>query len=97
MRYLSRLLTLIFTVAVLCSCEEVIVLDSPNFDHFMVVQATLTNQKGPQQIYLSQSQNYFDNSKPLVLSGASVKALTFGRPKANPMFWEKLVVLINYW
>jgi hypothetical protein len=73
MRYLSRLLTLIFTVAVLCSCEEVIVLDSPNFDHFMVVQATLTNQKGPQQIYLSQSQNYFDNSTPLVLSGASVE------------------------
>lgn len=67
--YLYSFLSLLF----FSSCEEIVTLDSPGFDNYFVVQATLTNQKGPQEINLSKSQNYFDNSNPLVISGANVE------------------------
>lgn len=73
MRNLTRFIYFSFAIIFFCSCEEIVTLDSPKFDHFLVVQSTLTDQKGPQEIYLSQSQNYFDNSEPIVISGANVE------------------------
>ncbi len=73
MRYLRLYIIGLFVVIFFSSCEEIVTLDSPNFDNYFVVQSTLTNQKGPQQILLSKSQNYFDNSTPIVISGAKVE------------------------
>jgi hypothetical protein len=73
MRNLILYICLFFSVFFFSSCEEIVKLDTPNFDPFLVVQSTLTNQKGPQQIYLSKSQNYFDDSAPVPISNASVE------------------------
>ena len=46
----------------LTSCEEVVTLPSPVSDHYIVVEANLTNQNKTQQIILSRSQDYFDQT-----------------------------------
>jgi hypothetical protein len=73
MRYLKFYIIGFISTILFSSCEEIVTLDSPTFDNYFVVQSTLTNQKGPQQILLSKSQNYFDNSTPVVISGATVE------------------------
>ncbi|MFM6949137.1 MAG: DUF4249 domain-containing protein [Aquirufa sp.] len=73
MRYLTVYIIGFISFFLLTSCEEIVTLDSPNFDNYFVVQSTLTDQKGPQQIFLSKSQNYFDNTAPVVISGANVE------------------------
>ena len=54
------------------SCEEVVTLDSPQSNHYLVVEATLTNLPGPQKIVLTRSQDYFDNSSVPPIQGAEV-------------------------
>lgn len=56
----------------LTSCEEIVNLPSPVSDHYLVVEANLTNQNTPQQIILSRSQDYFDQSAAPKLGGAQV-------------------------
>jgi hypothetical protein len=63
------LFLLIFTLS---SCEEIVNLPSPVSDHYLVVEANLTNQNTPQQIILSRSQDYFDQSNAPKISGAEV-------------------------
>lgn len=63
----------ILAVLFLSSCEEVVNLDSPKSNNYLVVEATLTNLPGPQKIYLTKSQAYFDNSAAPKISGAEVK------------------------
>lgn len=57
---------------VLTSCEEIVTLPSPVSDHYMVVEANLTNQNQAQQIILSRSQDYFDQSAAPKIGGAQV-------------------------
>lgn len=59
-------------MAVLTSCEEIVTLPSPVSDHYIVVEANLTNQKSPQQIILSRSQDYFDQTTAPKIGGAQV-------------------------
>ena len=66
-----RYLILLFSVF-LISCEEVVTLDSPKSDHYLVVESTLTNLPGPQKITLTQSQDYFDNSSVPAIRNAEV-------------------------
>jgi hypothetical protein len=54
------------------SCEEIVNLPSPVSDNYLVVEANLTNQNTPQQIILSRSQDYFDQSNAPKLTGAEV-------------------------
>jgi len=56
----------------LTSCEEIVNLPSPASDHYLVVEANLTNQNTAQQIILSRSQDYFDQSAAPKLGGAQV-------------------------
>lgn len=67
MRYFILLLSLF-----LFSCEEVVTIDSPKSDRFLVVESTLTNLPGPQQIILTQSQDFFDNGPVPPIKGADV-------------------------
>lgn len=67
MRYFIVLFSIL-----LFSCEEVVTLDSPKSDRYLVVESTLTNLPGPQKIILSQSQDYFDNSVVPAIRGAEV-------------------------
>jgi hypothetical protein len=56
----------------LTSCEEIVNLPSPVSDHYLVVEANLTNQNTAQQIILSRSQDYFDQSSAPKIAGAQV-------------------------
>ncbi len=67
MRYLLILCSLF-----LFACEEVVTLQSPVSNHYLVVESTLTNLPGPQKIILTQSQDYFDNGSSPAIKGAEV-------------------------
>jgi hypothetical protein len=67
MRYFIVLFSIL-----LFSCEEVVTLDSPKSNRYLVVESTLTNLPGPQKIILSQSQDYFDNGVVPAIRGAEV-------------------------
>lgn len=56
----------------LSSCEEIVTLDSPASNNFLVVEASLTNLPGPQKIMLTRSQAYFDNTDIPKISDATV-------------------------
>lgn len=66
------ILSILLTLA-LSSCEDIVQLESPKSNNFLVVEATLTNLPGPQKIMLTKSQAYFDNSAVPKISGAEVK------------------------
>lgn len=61
-----------FIVATLSSCEDVIDLKSATGPTQLVVDGWINNQPGAQQIRLTWSQNYFDNSAPKPVQGAEV-------------------------
>lgn len=63
---------LLFLILALTSCEEVVNLPSPVSEHYLVVEANLTNQNAPQQIIVSRSQDYFDQTNPPKIGGAEV-------------------------
>lgn len=56
----------------LSSCEDIVTLNTPSSNHYMVIEATLTNLSGPQKIILSRSQDYFDNTDAPKIVGAIV-------------------------
>ncbi|CAM4287176.1 DUF4249 domain-containing protein [Cytophagaceae bacterium 50C-KIRBA] len=66
------IISILFIVA-LSSCEDIVQLESPKSNNYVVVEATLTNLLGPQKIMLTKSQAYFDNSAVPKISGAEVK------------------------
>jgi hypothetical protein len=66
-----RYFILLFSI-LLFSCEEVVTLDSPKSDRYLVVESTLTDLPGPQKIILSQSQDFFDNGPVPPIRGAEV-------------------------
>lgn len=57
------------------SCEDIVTLSTPSSDHYMVIEATLTNLPGPQKISLSKSQDYFDNTDAPKILNANVSIL----------------------
>jgi hypothetical protein len=77
-----------FLLIALTSCEEVVDLPSPESEHFFVVEANLTNQSTPQQIVLSRSQDYFDQTNVPKIAGAEV--VVSDSLGANFIFKEKV-------
>jgi len=69
--YIPILFVLMFGLS-LSSCEDIVTLNTPSSDHYMVIEATLTNLPGPQKIILSRSQDYFENTDVPKIVGASV-------------------------
>lgn len=69
--YIPILFVLILGLT-LSSCEDIVTLNTPSSDHYMVIEATLTNVPGPQKIILSRSQDYFDNTDAPKIVGANV-------------------------
>jgi hypothetical protein len=65
-------ISLLFLLLALTSCEEIVTLPSPVSDHYLVVEANLTNLNTPQQITLSRSQDYFDQTTAPKIGGAQV-------------------------
>jgi Domain of unknown function (DUF4249) len=63
----------IFATLSLTSCEDVVQLEGPKSDSFLIVDGTITNQKGEQVIGLSQSQDYFNNATVKGVTNATVK------------------------
>jgi hypothetical protein len=57
------------------SCEDIVTLNTPSSDHYMVIEATLTNLPGSQKIILTRSQDYFDNTDVPKIVGATVSIL----------------------
>jgi hypothetical protein len=72
--YIPILFVLILGLT-LSSCEDIVTLNTPSSDHYMVIEATLTNVPGPQKIILSRSQDYFDNTDAPKIVGANVSVL----------------------
>lgn len=67
MRYFILLLSLF-----LFSCEDIVTLESPQSDRFLVVESTLTNLPGTQKITLTRSQDFFDNGPAPAIRAAEV-------------------------
>jgi uncharacterized protein (DUF2141 family) len=63
----------IFATLTFTSCEDVVQLEGPKSDSFLIVDGTITNQKGEQVIALSQSQDYFNNATVKGITNATVK------------------------
>lgn len=57
------------------SCEKEVELDLDTVEPFLVVDAWLTNQTGAQEIILTYTRPYFDNSAPKPALGAKVRVL----------------------
>jgi len=68
----TSILLVLMLVFILSSCEDIVTLKTPSSDHYMVIEATLTNLPGPQKIVLSRSQDYFDNTDAPKIVGANV-------------------------
>lgn len=61
-----------FATIVLSSCQEVVELDLPEGEEFLVVEGWITNQSRPHDIRLTTTAAYFDDSAPIPTTGANV-------------------------
>lgn len=73
--YILSFVVLIITLLASTSCEDTITPELEPAPPLLVVDAWITNKPEPQVIHLSQSQNYFDNTPPLPVSGAEIGLL----------------------
>jgi hypothetical protein len=61
-----------FIVLAFSSCEDVISVEPEFAEDQMVIDAWIDNRSIPQEIKITRSQQYFDNSRPVGLDDASV-------------------------
>lgn len=76
----SKMKTIIYIVLtislfVACSSEEKINWDLPKHEPMLVVNGLITNEVKQQAIYLTQTNEYFDSSKVVTVSGALVHVM----------------------
>jgi hypothetical protein len=62
----------VITIVGLASCEDAITVDNGFEASQIVVDAWITNEAGPQMIEVTESQDYFDNRLPTVITNAQV-------------------------
>ncbi len=93
-RFINSLFVILFASFFLFSCEEVIHPELEKADPVLVIDAWLNDAAGAQQITLTRSQPYFDNSLPSGVSGAVVtvtdqnnKVYAFGEAKPGTYQW----------
>ena len=72
MKYIKIGLWASFFVLAFPSCEDVISVEPEFAEDQMVVDAWIDNRNIPQEIKITRSQQYFDNSRPVGLDDASV-------------------------
>lgn len=75
---LKHILTFIpslIIILTLVSCEDVIQLDVPKTDPYLVVDGSITNIAGEQVIKLTKSQDLLDPALPTAIQNASVKVV----------------------
>ena len=72
MKNISILCLLLFVISIWYGCEDVIEVEPQFSDPQLVVDAWISNEMKEQKITLRASQQYFDNSSPIGLSGATV-------------------------
>lgn len=71
-RFSNYLVALLSASLIFYSCEEVINPELEQAEPVLVIDAWLNNAPGDQQIYLTRSQPYFENTLPTGVSGAVV-------------------------
>jgi len=71
-RFSNYLVALLSASLIFYSCEEVINPELEQAEPVLVIDAWLNNAAGDQQIYLTRSQPYFENTLPTGVSGAVV-------------------------
>ncbi len=71
-RFSNYLVALLSASLIFYSCEEVINPDLEQAEPVLVIDAWLSNAPGVQQIHLTRSQPYFENTLPTGVSGAVV-------------------------
>jgi len=97
-RFSKFLLVILSASAVFYSCEEVINPTLEEAGPVLVIDAWLNNAPGPQKIYLTRSQPYFENVLPPGVSGATVnvtdengKIYSFTESEPGVYLWEPAV------
>lgn len=59
-------------LALLSSCQDVVDLDLPEGEEFLVVEGWITNEEGPHDFILTNTAAYFDDAPPEPATGATV-------------------------
>lgn len=96
-RFLNYLFVILFASSILFSCDEVINPELEKADPVLVIDAWLNNASGAQQIVLTRSQPYFENSLPSGVSGAVInvtdqnnKVYSFSEAKPGVYKWTPI-------
>ncbi len=71
---MKRYITLSVVIIALCcsACEDVVDIDVTAGEQLLVVEGWVTDDAQPQEVRLSYSQQYFDNSEPTPATNATV-------------------------
>lgn len=72
MKYIQLFISLFFLACITWSCEDVIDIELQDADSQIVIDAWINNLPEDQEITLTISQQYFDNTNPTGLTGADV-------------------------
>ena len=72
MKYIKISLWASFIVLAFSSCEDVISVEPEFAEDQIVIDAWIDNRNIPQEIKITRSQQYFDNSRPVGLDNANV-------------------------
>lgn len=93
-RFLNFLFVILLSSGILISCDEVIDPELEKAEPVLVIDAWLNNGAGAQQILLTRSQPYFENSLPSGVSGAVInvidqnnKLYSFGETEPGVYQW----------
>ncbi|MCZ4407533.1 DUF4249 domain-containing protein [Cryomorphaceae bacterium 1068] len=68
----KNLFLFLAATAILSSCQDVVELDLPEGDEFLVVEGWITNENRPHDVILTTTAAYFDEADPAPVSGANV-------------------------
>lgn len=69
------ILSISFCLVLFSACEDQVDLNLDSVEPFLAVEAFLTNQPGTQQVLLTYTQSYFDNTRPSSVSDAEVQVI----------------------
>jgi hypothetical protein len=68
----KTLLLFLAAATVLSSCQDVVELDLPEGEEFLVVEGWITNEDRPHDVILTTTAAYFDDADPAPATGANV-------------------------
>lgn len=68
----KNLFLFLAATAILSSCQDVVELDLPEGDEFLVVEGWITNENRPHDVILTTTAAYFDDAEPAPATDATV-------------------------